>query len=127
VLNNNVVVGFNQFNPSAPAERSGVAFSSDGGMTFSDLGGLPVGSNQTLLGDPSLTACGDGKFYYGSILFPNSIDSALSVSVGTVAGGNISWSLPKTAIVSTNDFLDKDWLAGDRLAQQLYITHTRFG
>src|SRR4029434_5641535 len=55
-----------------------------------------------------------------------SIDSALSVSVGTVAGGNISWSLPKTAIVSTNDFLDKDWLTCDRLTDTLYMTYTRF-
>ncbi|HEV8375928.1 MAG TPA: hypothetical protein VGR38_06790, partial [Candidatus Polarisedimenticolia bacterium] len=127
VFDNNVVVGFNQFDPGAPTKRSGVAFSTDGGLTFTDVGGLPVpGLNQTLLGDPSVTACGDGKFYYSSIYFPNLTDSALSVSVGTVSGANMSWTLPTAAIASTNDFLDKEWMTCDRLTDTLYMTYTRF-
>jgi cysteine-rich repeat protein len=127
VFGNNVVVGFNQFDPSNPTHRSGVAFSTNGGLSFTDIGGLPTGGpGRTLLGDPSVTACGDGKFYFSSIYFPNATDSALAVNVGTVSGANIAWSNPFTAATSSVDFLDKEWLTCDRLTNTLYMTYTRF-
>lgn len=127
VFGNNVVIGFNQFDPGNPTKRSGVSFSTDGGLTFTDTGGLPTGGpTQTLLGDPSVTACGDGKFYYSSIYFPNATDSALAVNVGTVNGANINWTNPHLAISSAADFLDKEWLTCDRLTNTLYMTYTRF-
>ena len=127
VFGNNVVIGFNQFDSANPTKRSGVSFSTDGGLSFHDTGGLPTGGpTQTLLGDPSVTACGDGKFYYSSIYFPNATDSALAVNVGTVTGANISWSNPHLAISSAADFLDKEWLTCDRLTNTLYMTYTRF-
>jgi cysteine-rich repeat protein len=127
VFGNNVVIGFNQFDPGAPAKRSGVTFSTNGGLSFTDTGGLPTGgASQILLGDPSVTACGDGKFYYSSIYFPNATDSALAVNVGTVTGANISWTNPLLAISATADFLDKEWLTCDRLTNTLYMTYTRF-
>ena len=65
-----------------------------------------------------VTVCGDGKFYYSSILLfqindPSAGDSALAVSVGTINGANLIWSNPFQAQHSTNDFLDKEWLAID--------------
>ena len=129
VFGSNVVVGFNQVNNSSVVGNrgSGVAYSTDGGQTFTDTGGLPTGgANTTLLGDPSLTACSDGKFYYSSIYFPNSPDSALAVNVGTFTGINLSWTTPMIAATSTNDFLDKEWLTCDRLTNTLYMTYTRF-
>ena len=127
VFGNNVVIGFNQFDSANPTKRSGVSFSTDGGLSFHDTGGLPTGGpTQTLLGDPSVTACGDGKFYYSSIYFPNATDSALAVNVGTVTGANISWSNPHLAVSSAADFLDKEWLTCDRLTNTLYMTYTRF-
>lgn len=127
VFGNNVVIGFNQFDPGNPTKRSGVSFSTDGGLTFTDTGGLPTGGpTQTLLGDPAVTACGDGKFYYSSIYFPNATDSALAVNVGTVNGANISWTNPLLANSSAADFLDKEWLTCDRLTNTLYMTYTRF-
>jgi len=127
VFGNNVVIGFNQFDPGNPTKRSGVSFSTDGGLTFKDTGGLPTGGpSQTLLGDPSVTACGDGKFYYSSIYFPNFTESALAVNEGTVNGANMNWTNPHLAIASTADFLDKEWLTCDRLTNTLYMTYTRF-
>src|SRR5439155_26965833 len=81
VFGSRVVVGFNQVNGN---RGPGVAYSTDGGLTFTDSGGLPVGGvlPKELLGDPSATACGDGTFYYSSIYFPNATDSALAVNVG---------------------------------------------
>src|SRR4029077_3912877 len=115
VFGSHVVVGFNQFNPADPNRRSGVAYSTDGGAAFTDTGGLPTGgATRVLLGDPSVAACGDGKFYFSSILLfnppePNPDDSALAVNVGTFTGVNLSWSDPIQVLRSTNDFLDKEW------------------
>ncbi|HYS04489.1 MAG TPA: DUF4215 domain-containing protein [Candidatus Dormibacteraeota bacterium] len=120
-----VVVGFNQVNGN---RGSGVAYSTDGGQTFTDSGGLPVGGAlpKELLGDPSVTVCGDGTFYYSSIYFPNATDSALAVNVGTFSGATLAWTNPRVAITSTNDFLDKPWLTCDRATNTLYLVYTRF-
>src|SRR5437867_5511995 len=113
VFGNHVVVGYNQVNGN---RGSGAAYSSDGGLTYTDNGGLPVGGilPRELLGDPSVTVCGDGIFYYSSIYFPNATDSALSVSVGTFSGTTLGWSNPKIAVTSGVDFIDKEWLTCDR-------------
>ena len=126
VFGSRVVVGYNQDDPLNPNKGSGAAFSIDGGLTFTDDGGLPVGNNQVLLGDPSVTVCGNGVFYYGSIYFPNATDSALAVSAGTISGTMLTWRLPLLAAVSTNDFLDKPWLTCDRATNTLYMAYTRF-
>src|SRR6266566_1623210 len=120
-----VVVGYNQINGN---KGSGVAYSTDGGLTYTDSGGLPVGGNlpKELVGDPSVTVCGDGTFYYGSIYFPNASDSALAVNAGTFSGTTLSWTNPKVAAVSGSDFLDKPWLTCDRATNTLYIAYTRF-
>jgi cysteine-rich repeat protein len=128
VSGNRVVVGFNQINVN---RGSGFAYSTDGGVTFTDSGGLPVGgagSKTELLGDPSLTVCGDGTFYYASIYLvnsPNLLPSALAVNVGTFSGTTLNWTNPKVAVSSTNDFLDKGWLACDRTTNTLYMAYTR--
>jgi cysteine-rich repeat protein len=124
VFGDNVVVGYNQVNGN---RRSGVSFSTNGGLTFTDTGGLPTGGGtNTLLGDPSVTACGDGKFYYSSILLPGNGSSQLAVNVGTFAGASLTWTNPKLVLSSTADFLDKEWLTCDRLTNTLYMSYTRF-
>jgi cysteine-rich repeat protein len=125
VFGTHVVVGYNQINGN---RGSGAAWSVDGGLSFVDQGGLPVGGALPLelLGDPSVTACGNGVFYYGSIFFPNATDSALSVNVGTFSGTTLSWTNPIVAAQSSADFLDKPWLTCDRLTNTLYLAYTRF-
>ncbi len=125
VFGSRVVVGYNQINGN---KGSGVAYSTDGGVTYTDSGGLPVGGSlpKELLGDPSVTVCGDGTFYYGSIYFPNATDSALAVNAGTFSGATLSWTNPRVAAVSSNDFLDKPWLVCDRATNTLYMAYTRF-
>jgi cysteine-rich repeat protein len=126
VSGSNLVVGFNQVNGT---RGSGVAYSTDGGSTFTDPGGLPTGGGTNrLFGDPSVTACGDGTFYYASIYAPDSFFSLsqVAVNVGTFSGPTLSWTNPIVAVSSTNDFLDKDWITCDRTTNTLYVTYTRF-
>ena len=125
VFGGNVVVGFNQINGN---RGSGAAHSTDGGLTFTDGGGLPTGGPlpKELLGDPSVTVCGNGTFYYASIYFPNATDAAIAVNVGTVSGTTLTWSNPQIAGVSGTDFLDKEWLTCDRATGTLYMVYTRF-
>lgn len=121
-----VVVGFNQLNER---QDSGVSFSTDAGATYTDTGGLPPGPGfQIIFGDPSVTACGDGRFYYSSLAtsdwhFP---DSSLVVSVGTFSGSSLSWTDPIRAIYSTQDSFDKEWLTCDRATNTLYMIYVRF-
>ncbi len=125
VYGGTVVVGYNQINGS---RGSGAAYSTDGGLTFTDGGGLPTGGPlpMELLGDPSVTVCGNGTFYYASIYLPNETDAAIAVSVGTLSGTTLTWSNPQIAGVSSNDFLDKEWLTCDRSTNMLYMAYTRF-
>src|SRR6266571_7591420 len=124
VFGSRVVAGYNQENGN---QWSGAAYSTDGGVTYIDNGGLPVGNGTAILGgDPSITVCGDGTFYYASLYYPNATDSALSVSVGTFTGSTLAWSNPRIALTSTTDFLDKDWITCDRATNTLYLIYIRF-
>ncbi len=124
VFGRNVVTGYNQENGNL---WSGVAYSTDGGVSFTATGGLPTGNSTAILGgDPSLTVCGDGTFYYASLYYPNATDSGLSVSVGTFTGGSLAWSNPKVALVSIPDFLDKEWITCDPATNTLYLIYVRF-
>ena len=120
VLGGRVVVGYNQLDPNHTNRGSGAAYSVDGGLTYTDDGGLPVGNNQELLGDPSVTACGNGTFYYGSIYFPNATDSALAVSVGTFPQGKLTWTLPKQAAVSRGAAVNHLLILSTSLPSQLH-------
>jgi len=86
-----VVIGFNQINSN---RGSGAAWC-DGRRT--DLHRWRRTADrrspaEELLGDPSVTVCGDGTFYYASIYFPNAADAAIAVNVGTVSGTTLTWS-----------------------------------
>ena len=126
VKGSNVVVGFNQLNNN---QDSGVSFSANGGATYTDNGGLPAGpSPQFIFGDPAVTACSDGKFYYSSLASAdgNFSDSRLVVSVGTFSGSSLTWTDPILAAFSADDFLDKEWLTCDPSTDSLYLIYTRY-
>jgi cysteine-rich repeat protein len=124
VSGNNVVVGFNQINGN---RGCGLAYSVDGGLSFTDTGGIPSGpSPNRLLGDPSLTVCPDGTFYYACIQIPSSGIWGLTVSAGTFTGQALSWTDPIPVEITAVDFLDKPWLDCDRAGGTLHLAYTRF-
>jgi hypothetical protein len=134
--------------PSAKEEGTGFGFSSNGGRSFTDLGGLPT-SNCALdmwFGDPSVTAytAGGSTYFYISSLFdsPNGLGGsfiALDACKVTSGGAGATLSCGQPTIVGSSSvcitdpqiglvcsFLDKDFLAIDPAHGRLYASFTEF-
>jgi hypothetical protein len=128
--------------PQNKEELTGYGFSTDGGKTFTDLGGLPNANCSTTLiaGDPSVEAYTVGSstyFYISSILIPLTFpENALSVTacqvLGAGATATLACSQPIVAAISSDcqtfcSFLDKDFLSLDPVRGRLYLSYTEFG
>src|ERR1700758_3279496 len=119
--------------PQNKEELTGFGFSTNGGASFTDLGGLPNANCATSLteGDPSVEAYqvgGSTYFYISSIFIPFNVpENALSVTACQVVGSGSSAALacgqPVVAAISSDcetsdgftfcSFLDKEFLAID--------------
>jgi len=134
--------------PNNKEELTGFGFSTDGGKTFTDLGGLPNSNCDTsrIEGDPSVevyTVGGATYFYISSIFIPFNIpENALSVTACKVNGSGstatLSCSQPIVAAISSDcvdfgggfffcSFLDKEFLSIDPVRGRLYMSYTEFG
>jgi len=133
--------------PMNKEELTGFGFSTDGGKTFTDLGGLPNANcfNSVLEGDPSVeayTVGGSTYFYIGSIFIPFNVpENALSVTACKVTGSGSTATLacgqPIVAAISSDcetfdgstfcSFLDKDFLSIDPARGRLYMSYAEFG
>jgi hypothetical protein len=132
--------------PNNKEELTGFAFSSDGGNTFTDMGGLPNADCANFLyeGDPSVEVYqvgGNTYFYISSIFIPLTIpanDIAMT-ACQVVPGSPAILSCGQPIIVATSSecetiftftvcsFLDKDFLSIDPVHGKLYVTYTDFG
>ena len=118
--------------PKDQEEATGLAFSSDGGKTFTDLGGLPndCTTGAFFQGDPSVEALrrGGSTYFYVSSLFDNvnTGESDIALDACVVSGTALHCSGPVVAATSLSGFLDKDFLAIDPGRSRLYVTYTRF-
>ncbi|TMF44631.1 MAG: hypothetical protein E6I32_14815 [Chloroflexi bacterium] len=129
--------------PMSKEELTGFAFSSDGGKTFQDQGGLPNSgcASQVYAGDPSVEAWQPGgqAYFYISSLFPsttffgiNDIALAACHAVGTL----ITCGQPVIVATSSQcqvfsgqqfcSFLDKDFLSIDPVRGRLYMSYSDF-
>jgi hypothetical protein len=138
--------------PQNKEELTGFGFSTDGGKTFTDLGGLPNSNCATSRyeGDPSVeayTVGGSTYFYIGSIFIPFNVpENALAVTACKVVGSGSTATLtcgqPIVAAISSDcetitfpdgstftfcSFLDKDFLSLDPARGRLYLSYTEFG
>jgi hypothetical protein len=138
--------------PNNKEELTGFGFSTDGGKTFTDLGGLPNSNCATSLmfGDPSVeayTVGGSTYFYISSIFIPFNVpENALSVTACKVNGSGSTATLacgqPIVAAISSDcqtitfpdgstftfcSFLDKEFLSLDPVRGRLYMSYTEFG
>src|SRR5215471_1481497 len=105
--------------PSNKDQLTGLGFSSDGGQTFTDLGGLPNPNcaTSTFFGDPSVEVlqAGGATYFYVSSLFFDVNGSHIALDECTVIPGppaNLSCNGP---IIAASGgffgFLDKDFMS----------------
>ncbi len=139
--------------PNYKEELSGYGFSSDGGTSFTDLGGLPndnCSNGSRWEGDPSVGTYSNSGFtyFYLSSLYACSSTSgcpnmtaggvAVALSACQVTGGTLSCGQPtivatgncngitNTSTTSCFPFLDKDYLVVDPARKRLYVSFTDF-
>ena len=131
--------------PNNKEELTGFAFSSDGGNTFTDMGGLPNADCANFLyeGDPSVEVYqvgGNTYFYISSIFIPlTTPPNDIAITACQVVPGSpatLSCSQPIVAATSSEclslpsvfcSFLDKDFLSIDPVHGKLYVSYTDFG
>ncbi len=118
--------------PKDQEEGTGLGFSTDGGKTFTDLGGLPNDCTTGALfqGDPSVEALqrGGSTYFYVSSLYDNfnTGESDIALDACVVSGTALHCSGPIVVATSLSGFLDKDFLAIDPGRSRLYVSYTRF-
>lgn len=153
----NIVIGFNDARGFAttPTSLSGVARSSDGGLTFVDGGRLPNGPTTTvgttvvpqIFGDPDVkwVAGGSGcNFVYSSIMVKRhpatgtATGTAQTMSIHTTTNCGVSWTGPIEVTPATNptgvttgggsarDAADKEFIDVDPDTGRVLITWTNF-
>jgi hypothetical protein len=101
----NVVVGFNDsqvalgFALTAGLDLTGYAYSSNGGKTFTDGGGLPNRPGEQNLGDPWLGSDRNGNFYFSNILINVDPFTGFSYDIGVAKStdGGRTFSAPVKA------------------------------
>jgi hypothetical protein len=134
--------------PSAKEEGTGLAFSVNGGKSFTDLGGLPNANCAADIyeGDPSVIAysVGGSSYFYISSLFdaptglgPSYIAMDACKVTGTGSTATLSCGQPVilgssslcttiAGIGQVCNFLDKDFMAVDPARGRLYASFTEF-
>ncbi len=134
--------------PMNKEEGTGYGFSTNGGASFTDEGGLPNAgcANNLTEGDPAVEAwrAGGATYFYITSLYPSvgaSVSNDISLTacrvVGSGSTATLSCGQPIIAGQSTQcarpfgffacSFLDKDFLSIDPTRGRLYVTYTEFG
>jgi hypothetical protein len=138
----NVVVGFNDSGSfletfdgftqgTTGLSGNGVAFSSDRGRTFQDIGPLNPGPDPSgfLLGDPVIGCANESTFYYSSLFQSGFSDPVSAISVSRSTDGGATWGNPVPAVSKSlfTHFLDKDWMTVDPAnPNPIFVTYTDF-
>ncbi len=129
VVGDTIVMGANDFRGSTSV--SGVYRSTNGGVTFTDGGQLPIGAGLNVFGDPVLAAWtppggGPSVFYYASI-FKNA-SSRQTLCIHRSTNGGATWAGPFEVTVANvaNRSADKEWIAVDPETGRLFVSWTDF-
>jgi hypothetical protein len=123
--------------PNFKDQATGFGFSSDGGTTFTDLGGLPNVNCFTSIfeGDPSVEVyhTGGNTYFYVSSLFFDTSNSAEKIAMDVcrvVPGSPASLNCNPNPIIIADPgmfgFDDKDFLSIDAARGLLYASYTDF-
>lgn len=123
--------------PNYKDQLTGFGFSSDGGQTFTDLGGVPNINCSTSIyeGDPSVEAftSGGSTYFYISSLFFDTSNEAEKIAMDVcqvVPGSPASLNCNQNPIIIADPglfgFDDKDFLSIDAKRGLLYASYTDF-
>ena len=134
--------------PDYKEELSGFGFSSNGGKTFTDLGGLPNNNCTTFKyeGDPGVEVyqVGGKTYFYLSSIYASvtgaNVNNIAITACQVIPGSPASLSCGQPIIAGTSSecfkvmgacafysFLDKDFLSIDAAHGRLYVSYTEFG
>jgi hypothetical protein len=112
----NVLVAF--FDTTLLSTFSGIARSTDGGMTFVDGGGLAGGPR----GNPVLAADGAGNVYYSAYGGPPGIPDFIAVSRSIDGGATFGAPVDTLSGPLLGNFHLQSWLTADKASGNLYVT-----
>ena len=116
-------------------QTQGWAFSTDGGLTWSDQGTFPLPAgfpNWTWTSDPVMAVNPTtGAFYYSGLADPRGPVGNLSgigVIKGRFSGGTFTWDPPTIVdtVLNATNFLDKQWIAVNPTNHRVYVSYTTF-
>lgn len=119
VSGSHVVVGYNDSQQTlqpflmASADLTGYSYSSNGGASFTDGGGLPLTPEFVNFGDPWLASDRAGNFYFSQLQF-DYVNFNLDIGVAKSTNGGGTWSQPQPITRPSSDVLytgDKDAIA----------------
>jgi hypothetical protein len=113
-------------------QTQGWATSTDGGLTWTDQGTLPIPSSPASWkwsSDPVVVVNpSTGAFYYCGLGDATGNLSGIGVIKGRFSGNTFTWtnlSAARSEDVSSN-YLDKEWMAVDPVSGGVYLTYTNF-
>ena len=106
----------------------GFGWSSDGGATWIDGGGMPASADvKRWVSDPVVTVNErTGVFYAAGMAITPAARSAIGVMRGRFEGGALQWAPPVAARAVHDTFPDKPWIVADSTSGNLYLTYTAF-
>lgn len=133
VLGDNILVAWNDGQGFVTGgDTQGYAWSSNGGLTFTDGGDVPhppAYPNWEWTSDPVVTVNEKtGEFWYCGLANPDASNNAIGVARGRFAAGVFTFDSVFVVRIASNAsfFLDKQWMAADSLSGNLYVTNTTF-
>lgn len=117
----------------ASNDIQGGAYSTNGGVSFTDFGIPPKPANWTWNSDPSITVNEKtGTFYYCALIDrvvgANIVENGIAVVSATFSGPSLVWGTPVLAVQAAPNTIsfDKQWIAADSTSDSVYIAYTNF-
>lgn len=117
-----------------PPHVQGVAYTTDGGATWVDVGSPPTaGATGGVItawnGDPVVAVNqATGEFYVSGLVALSGSANGLALVRATFPGGVFTWDTPRVirSVPNATNFLDKEWITADAVSGNVYCTYTNF-